>query len=148
MTTIFRKTTRPISCFILVAVFMSQGCIPFISWIKDDDAERSRSYQLPIQVVWEAVPIMIKELGLVMVDENKKKRYFLAENKMSALSHGERVVITLEKVDATNTNVKIQSKRLWASDAVATNWGVPMLDKLDEMLGQHRPDSSAEKKES
>ena len=132
-------TTRRFFYFILMVVLAGQGCIPALSEIKDEGEEQSRIYQMPIQVVWDAVPIMVKELGPVMVDENKTRGYFLAENKMSTLSHGERILIVVEKVDAVNTKVKIQSKRIWMNDAAAKRWEIPMLNKLDVMLGQRQP---------
>lgn len=138
-------TTRRFFYFILMVVLAGQGCIPALSEIKDEGEEQSRIYQMPIQVVWDAVPLMVKELGPVMVDENKKRGYFLAENKMSTLSHGERILIVVEKVDAVNTKVKIQSKRIWMNDAAAKRWEIPMLNKLDVMLGQRQP--RIEKKE-
>ena len=114
---------------------MGYGCIPTFSWIKDEGEGYSRVYQKPVQVVWDAIPIMIRELGAVMVDENKKKGYFLAENKISSLSHGEKILIVVEKVDETSAKVKVQSKRVWRSDIAANSWELPMLNKLDEMLG-------------
>ena len=114
---------------------MGYGCIPTFSWIKDEGEGYSRVYQKPVQVVLDAMAIMIRELGGVMVDENKKKGYFLAENKISSLSHGEKILIVVEKVDETSAKVKVQSKRVWRSDIAANSWELPMLNKLDEMLG-------------
>ena len=127
------KKAVPFICFTFMVIL--QGCIPALSWIKDEEETQSQVYRMPVQVVWDAVPLMIKELGARMVDENKKGGYFLAETKMSALSHGEKITIVVKKVDETNTRVNIQSKRIWSNDTAATNWGIPMFNKLDEMLG-------------
>lgn len=96
---------------------------------------------MPVEIVWNTIPIVIKELELLMVFENKKEGYVLAENKMSMLSHGERIAIIVEKVDEVNTKVTVRSKRVFTSDVAATNWEAPILSKMDEVFGQVRPAS-------
>lgn len=129
------RTARLFVYFILMVVFTGQGCAPFFSWLKDDEEIESRVYPMPYQVVWETIPGMFKGLGVELVDENKNKGYFLAETRMSSLSHGERITVAVEKIDATKTKVYIQSKRVWANDVASENWKIPMLDELDELLG-------------
>lgn len=82
-----------------------------------------------------------KELGLVKVDEDIKKKMFLARGKMSLLSHGENISVFVEKMDETKTKVKVISKRELSNDTAANNWEDPVLDKLKELLGTPRLDN-------
>lgn len=118
-----------------------QGCITTTAWIRDELDGSTKVYKMPVEIVWNTIPIVIKELELLMVFENKKEGYVLAENKMSMLSHGERIAIIVEKVDEVNTKVTVRSKRVFTSDVAATNWEAPILSKMDEVFGQVRPAS-------
>jgi hypothetical protein len=138
-------TCRPATTFILyllcAVVFTIQGCAPTLTWVKDENEGASAIYPMPFKVVWDTIPVTFKELGLVKVDEDKNKKFFLAQGKMSLLSHGEKVSVFVEKVDETNTKVKVISKRTLRSDTAANNWEEPILDKLNELLGTSRLDN-------
>ena len=113
---------------------MLQGCPPAITWVKDSGGGTSGVYPAPFQVVWDAIPAVFNDLGLAKVDESKKKGFFLAQGKMSLLSNGEKISVFVEKVDATNTKVKVVSRRVWSNDTAAENWEDPILNKLNELL--------------
>ena len=113
-----------------------QGCITSEAWIRDEFDGSTKVYQMPVEVVWNAIPIVIKELELLMVDENKKAGYILAENKISMFSHGEKIAIIVEKIDEVSTRVIVRSKRVLSSDIAAKNWESPILSKMDEIFGQ------------
>lgn len=131
-------TRRMVSGFVLLILLMGQGCADFYAWVRDQSEGASRDYETPFQIVWEAIPAVVKELGPVIVDENKKKGYFLAERKRAGLSYGEKVSIFVEKIDALNTKVRVISKREWDNNLMATNWENPILDLLDKTLNQRR----------
>lgn len=135
------RASKPKACFLrilLLAVLFGQGCVASYTWIRDQGDGSSRNYQVPFEVVWEAIPIVVKELGTTIVEENKKKGYFLAEGEQTAFSYGERIAIYVKKIDPANTQVEVVSKRQWTSDLIARNWEKPILDNLDKTLNQRR----------
>ncbi|MBI5427982.1 MAG: hypothetical protein HZA02_06855 [Nitrospinae bacterium] len=135
------RASKPQACFLrilLLAVLFGQGCAASYTWIRDQGKGNSRHYQVPFEVVWEAIPIVVRELGPLIVEENKKKGYFLAEGEQTAFSYGERITIYVKKIDPANTQVEVVSKRQWTSDLTARNWEKPILDNLDKTLNQRR----------
>lgn len=137
----YRLATACSFYLICAVVFMIQGCAPAFTWVKDENEGTVAIYPMPFKVVWDTIPATFKELDLVKVDEDKKKNFFLAQGKMSLLSHGEKVSVFVEKVDAANTKVKVISKRALRSDLAANNWEEPILSKLGELLGTSRLDN-------
>lgn len=137
----YRPATAYFFYLICAVVFMIQGCAPAFTWVKDENEGTSAIYPMPFKVVWDAIPATFKELALVKVDEDKKNRFFLAQGRMSLLSHGEKVSVFVEKVDEANTKVKVISKRTLRSDTAANNWEDPILNKLQELLGAPRLDN-------
>ncbi|MBI4383550.1 MAG: hypothetical protein HY579_05900 [Nitrospinae bacterium] len=135
------RVSKPQASFpriLLLAVLFGQGCAASYTWIRDQGEGSSRHYQVPFDVVWEAIPIVVRELGPLIVEENKKKGYFLAEGEQTAFSYGERITIYVKKIDPVNTQVEVVSKRQWTSDLIGTNWEKPLLDNLDKTLNQRR----------
>ncbi|MBI4388845.1 MAG: hypothetical protein HY580_01580 [Nitrospinae bacterium] len=135
------RVSKPKACFmqiLLLAVLFGQGCATSYTWVRDQGEGSFRDYQAPFEVVWEAIPIVVKELGPAIVDENRKKGYFLAEGEQSAFSYGQKITIYVKKIDRANTRVAVVSKREWTSDLIARNWEKPILDSLDRTLNQRR----------
>jgi hypothetical protein len=95
----------------------------------------SREYSAPFDVVWTTIPVVLAELSLPLVADNKQDGYILAQRGITAFSYGENVAIFVESVSGvTKTRVEVVSTRAMASNIFAPDWAEYILNKLDEKL--------------
>lgn len=85
--------------------------------------------------VWNTIPVVLKELELPLVSQNREEGTILAQRGITAFSYGENVAIFVESVGgATRTRVEIVSKKAMATNIFAPEWSMEILDKLGQKL--------------
>lgn len=129
----FQKSVTTIA--LLGSLFVLQGCSTLADSRAEKGTGKSREYSASFDRVWKVVPGALSELSLPMVADNKQEGYFLAQRGMSAFSYGENVAIFVEPAGATDkTRVEVVSKKTLATTVFATDWSMPILDKIGQIL--------------
>lgn len=128
-----RRTAAALLATTVLAV--TSGCATL------DDARASkgsgtfRVFPVEKEAVWQALPGVLKELDVKLVEENRERGYLLATNGWSGFSYGERVAVFVDPSrETTGTRVEVVSKRVLATTVLGPNWELPILDKLGERL--------------
>jgi hypothetical protein len=95
----------------------------------------SREYAASMDKVWNAIPVVLKELELPLVSQNRGEGTILAQRGVTAFSYGENVAIFVESAGGTTrTRVEIVSKKAMATNVFAPDWSTEILDKLGQKL--------------
>jgi len=68
----------------------------------------------PIDKVWGAIPVVLSELQLPLVSQNRADGTVLAQRGITPLSYGENVAIFVESVNQAKTRVEVTSKKAMA----------------------------------
>ncbi len=123
----------------LAAIVMALATLSGCSTMADARAAKgsgvAREYSAPVDVVWNAMPQVLTDLGLDLAGENKEEGYILAQRSMTLFSYGENVAIFIKSIgDATMTRVEVVSKRAVATNVFAPSWEKEILEKLGEKL--------------
>jgi hypothetical protein len=126
----------------VLAVLTAIAALSFVSGcanLADAKAARgsgvSREYAASMDKVWNAIPVVLKELELPLVSQNRGEGTILAQRGVTAFSYGENVAIFVESVGGvTRTRVEIVSKRAMATNVFAPDWSTEILDKLGQKL--------------
>lgn len=125
----------------LLACLAALATIAFVSGcatLADAKAGRgtglAREYPAPIDKVWSTIPVVLKELELPLVSENRAEGTILAQRGITALSYGENVAIFVDAQGANRTRVEIVSKKAMATTIFAPDWAPEVLDKLGQKL--------------
>ena len=126
----FKKLTL---ILIVSSLAFIQGC----STLADAKAGKGNgtvaTYDATFDAIWSAIPALLKELELPVVNTNKSSGEVLAQNGISGFSWGDNVAIYVEKVDGQiKTRVEVISKRALATTVFATNWETKIIQKLDQ----------------
>jgi len=122
---------------LLLLTLWAGGCATTIADALNAKGQgKSRIYDAPFDAVWDTVPKIVNELGLMVAGQNKEDGYILAAKGVSAFSAAENVAVFVEKVDDERTRVEVVSKKTVPTHIFAGNWEKPILDKLSEMLNR------------
>lgn len=117
-----------------VAAFVS-GCSTLADARSAKGTGTTREYAVSVDEVWKAMPLVLAELSLPLVGDNKAQGYILAQRGITAFSYGENVAIFVESVNGiTRTRVEVVSKKSMATNIFAPDWSKDILDKLGEKL--------------
>jgi hypothetical protein len=124
-----------IGVMVLVVVLLTRGKT-LASAKAGKGTGQSRTYDKPLDVVWEATVEVVKTSGLDLVSEDKGSGTILAQRGMSGFSYGENVAVFVAELDGkTSTRVEVVNKRnLWAN-FTAANWARRIFRHLDKKLG-------------
>lgn len=124
--------------FFAAAILLSvSGCISTLADVRSAKGSGvSRTYAASQEEVWKTVPLVLVELGLQFVSEDKQKGHVLAQHAGKAfVSYEANVAIFIESVNgATRTRVEVVSKPIDSTQIFAPGWGNDILNKLDEKL--------------
>lgn len=135
-----RLWTWWIACFLCLPI--TSGCIvitpqttTFSEIHRARGTGRKRNYRVPFDRVWEAIPLVVTELGLEVAGKNKKEGYLLAERGTAE----EKIVIFVERRgDGTHTHVEVISKKVLGLAGVRMpnypNWEPQILKNLSKKL--------------
>ncbi len=119
----------------LVLLATSTGCANLADAKAARGSGPSREYAAPMDRVWNAIPVVLKELELPLVSQNREEGTVLAQRGVTALSYGENVAIFVQPVGGqSRTRVEVVSKKAMATNVFAPDWSVEILDKLGEKL--------------
>ena len=94
----------------------------------------SQEFEVPIERVWNVLPVVISELGLDLVTENREKGYILAQRGLTILSYGENVAIFPQVISQNRTRVEVVTKRAVGRNIFATDWSDDILKRLNERV--------------
>ena len=123
---------------LLLVVFiavLSSGCSTLADAQASRGTGRSKVYDKPYDVVWNAVIETVRSSGLALVSDNKEKGSILAQGAISAFSWGENVAIYVEDVGGkVRTRVEVVNKRALATNITAADWETRILEALDSRL--------------
>jgi len=119
----------------IVALAASSGCTTLADARAAKGSGPSREYAASMDKVWNTIPIVLKELELPLVSQNRAEGTVLAQRGVTAFSYGENVAIFVEPVGGqTRTRVEIVSKKAMETNIFAPDWSREILDKLGEKL--------------
>jgi hypothetical protein len=97
---------------------------------------KSRIYDKPLDVVWDATVEVVKTSGLDLVAEDKSNWTILAQRGMRGFTYGENVAVFVAELDGkTATRVEVVNKRSFAANITAANWASRIFRELDKNLG-------------
>lgn len=113
-------------------IMFTTGCATLADAKHGRGTGQSRLYNAPSEKIWDAIPSVIKAVGLDYVEENRKEGYVLAKSGMTAFSYGENVAIFIEPQGQEKTRVEVVSKKAMATNVFAPTWSEPIFRKLDE----------------
>jgi hypothetical protein len=121
-----------------LAAFATIAFLPGCATLADAKAGRgtglAREFAAPVDTVWKTIPVVLKELELPLVSENRAEGTILAQRGITALSYGENVAIFVDPAGANRTRVEIVSKKAMATNIFAPDWAQEVLDKLGQKL--------------
>jgi hypothetical protein len=119
----------------IVANCVISGCATLADAKAAKGSGPSREYAASMDKVWNTIPIVLKELELPLVSQNRAEGTILAQRGVTALSYGENVAIFVEPAGGSSrTRVEIVSKKTMATNVFAPDWSVEILDKLGDKL--------------
>jgi hypothetical protein len=119
----------------IMAVVLMSSCSTLADARAGKGTGTSREYAASLDSVWKAMPVVLADLKLPMVGENKQEGYILAQRGVTAFSYGENVAIFVESIgDSAKTRVEVVSKKSMATNVFAPDWAKEILDKLEEKL--------------
>jgi hypothetical protein len=123
------------TAIVIAALVSATGCSTLADARSAKGSGVSRTYAAPQDAVWKAIPLVLTELGLPLVSENKTEGYILAQRGITAFSYGENVAIFVEtEGGVTKTRVEVISKKALATNFLAPSWENEILNKLDQKL--------------
>jgi len=127
-------------CFLILLIIIVVLLLTRGKTLADAKAGRgtgkSRIYDKPLDVVWEATVEVVKTSGLDLVAEDKSNRTILAQRGMSGFTYGENVAVFVAELDGkTATRVEVVNKRSFAANITAANWASRIFRELDKKLG-------------
>lgn len=119
----------------LASLSLASGCATLADAKAAKGTGPSREYAASLDKVWNTIPVVLKELELPLVSQNREEGTILAQRGITAFSYGENVAIFVESVGGnTRTRVEIVSKKAMATNIFAPEWSLEILDKLGEKL--------------
>ena len=119
----------------LAALFLASACTTLADARAAKGSGASREYAASFDKVWDTIPVVLKEVELPLVSQNKAERTILAQRGITAFSYGENVAIFVEPVGGSSrTRVEIVSKRAMETNIFAPDWAQEVLDKLGQKL--------------
>jgi len=119
----------------LVVLSFTSACATLADAKAAKGSGTSREYAASMDKVWSAIPMVLSELRLPLVDQNRAEGTILAQRGVTPFSYGENVAIFVEPVAAsTRTRVEIVSKKAMATNMFAPDWSNEILDMLNEKL--------------
>lgn len=119
----------------MAAITLISGCSTLADARSAKGSGLSREYSASMDQVWKTIPVVLAELSLPMVGDNRQEGYILAQRGITPLSYGENVAIFVESVNGvTRTRVEVVSKKTMATNVFAPDWSKEILDKLGEQL--------------
>ncbi|MBX3716283.1 MAG: hypothetical protein KF738_09820 [Burkholderiales bacterium] len=117
------------------ALALATGCTTLADARAAKGSGPSREYAASMDKVWNTIPVVLKELELPLVSQNRAEGTVLAQRGITAFSYGENVAIFVEPVGGqVRTRVEIVSKKAMQTNIFAPDWSVEILDKLGEKL--------------
>mgnify|MGYP003526411240 CR=1 FL=1 len=124
--------------FVLAAaatMVLMSGCTTLADARAAKGSGPSREYAASMDKVWNTIPVVLKELELPLVSQNRAEGTILAQRGVTAFSYGENVAIFVEPAGgATRTRVEIVSKKAMETNIFAPDWSEEILDKLGQKL--------------
>ena len=121
--------------FILVSlVGILSGCNTLADAQRAKGTGAFKVYDVAVDKVWNAMPDVIKNVGLAYVGENRQEGYVLAQRSITAFSWGEDVAIFIKSLDNQKTRVEIVSKKAMATNIFAPNWATKLFKELDVLF--------------
>ncbi len=105
-------------------------------WQKNSGQGQSRTYSASIQTVWDALPAALKNVGLQTVEANRDQNYLLAERGSPRFDDGEKVMVFLQSMEGSQTQVKVSTRLHWSSNVLAEEWSSALLNRLDKTLSK------------
>ena len=91
-------------------------------------------YDVAVDKIWNALPDVIKSVGLAYVGENRQEGYILAQRSITAFSYGEDVAIFITSLGDQKTRVEIVSKKALATNIFAPDWSAKLFKTLDALF--------------
>jgi hypothetical protein len=122
------------------ASVLQSGCTTLADARMARGTGESRIYDTPPATIWNALPGVLKELGLDHVGDNRQEGYLLAQRGISLFSYGENVAIFVDELArAGRTRVEVVSKKAMETNIFAPNWAIDILNALAQRLAKDAP---------
>ncbi len=129
--TVFNKIMLFIAAVVSIS-FMS-GCANLSDARAAKGSGMVKEYPASLDTVWCAMPVVLTELKLPLVGENKPEGYILAQRGVSLGGYGENVAIFMEQsTGGSKTKVEVVSKKAMATNFLSPDWAKEIHDKLGE----------------
>lgn len=119
----------------VLSTLVLSGCSTLSSVKNAQGSGLTRVYNKDFNTVWNATSEVVRMSGLSVVSDDKATGEILAEKGMSAFSYGENVAVFVKEIDKLpQTQVEVVSKRVLATNVLATDWDDLILKHLDTKL--------------
>ena len=120
----------------VLALVVAQGCATMADARYARGEGQSQVFNVPFDTVWKAVPQALASLGLPVAADNRQDGYVLAERGITAFSWGEKVAVFVDRTGDNRTKVEVVSKRAMATNLFAPDWGLEVLQRVEQVLQQ------------
>jgi len=124
-------------------LFSASGCTTLADTRAAQGSGQVRVYNASYDKVWNAIPVVLKDLGLKEEGYHKGSGYVVAQGKTALLdaapqlSMGDNVAIFIDKADsASQTKVEVVAKSRLRIDALANKWENRVHEQLAYRLGR------------
>lgn len=124
-----------------LALLSSTGCSTLSDARAAKGSGQARVYNAPFDQVWNAVPEVLKELGLKEEGFNKASGYVVARNAvkvgetMPVTGLADNLAVFVDKGNgASQTRVEVVARSTVPLSPLSKKWEARVLDKLSEKL--------------
>ncbi|WP_447983989.1 hypothetical protein [Nitrospira sp. Nam74] len=93
-----------------------------------------RSYDAPIEKVYQATIRSFQNLGLAIFEENKEKGYIEGGRKPGFARGAENVGVFMENGSGAQTSVRIDNRKAIWGYALAVDWTPKVFEQIEEEL--------------
>jgi hypothetical protein len=111
-----------------------QGCASVETAKSELGTGASRTYPSPQSEVWDAALKALPELKISVVASDRTAGTITGSKSVSAFSWGERVALRITAVGDNKTQVEVISQRALVTNITATDWTLPILDRIGRTL--------------
>jgi hypothetical protein len=127
--------------FAAVALLSSTGCSTLADTRAAKGSGQARVYNASYDQVWNAVPVVLKDLGLKEEGFNKGSGYVVARSEMKlgetmpVAGLADNLAVFVDKADsAGQTRVEVVARSSVPLNPLSKKWETRVLDKLSEQL--------------
>ncbi|MCC6999175.1 MAG: hypothetical protein IT370_31475 [Deltaproteobacteria bacterium] len=110
---------------------------PNQQWTMSSPPGSERLFRAPVWLVYDAAMRASQQVGLDLAEVDPARQYLLARRDMTTFSWGELVGVYFKAVGdcACYTLVRVESRRVLATNVTAKDFTLPVLEALATQLG-------------